>query len=76
MMPPLNRDDYERQVREAVNGDEAKKLMRLVLVVVDMLAAYFESRNLPINIKLSRHTTPGDPKNNIVVNFDWASLRN
>ena len=76
MTPPPNLDDYGHQVREAVNGDEAKKLMRLVLVAVDMLAAYFESRNLAININLSRYTEPGDPKNDIVVNFDWASLRN
>jgi len=76
MTPPLNRDDYERQVREAINRDEAKELLRLVLVTVDMLVAYFENRNLAVNINLSRHTTPGDPKNNIVVNFDWASLRN
>jgi hypothetical protein len=68
-------DPFERQVREAVNSDEAKELARLVLIAIDMLVNYYQRRNLAIGISFHRHTMPDTP-GSISIDFDWAKLRN
>jgi hypothetical protein len=65
--------DYEAAVNAAINTDEAGQIARFILIGLDMFVEYFESRDLAVNITISRCSTPEKPTDKIVaVNFDWV----
>jgi hypothetical protein len=65
--------DYEAVVNAAINTDEAGQIARFILIGLDMFVEYFESRDLAVNITISRCSTPEKPTDKIVaVNFDWV----
>ena len=53
---PLNR---EQQVQEALNSDEAQRLIKLIAAMIDVLEDYFEKRKLLVNVDFATQPPPG-----------------